>query len=213
VAEKVIEADALVAPVAAPAAAEAAGAGSATAGAAAGVSLFTGALIIVGVIVVLGATYYAVKLASEAQDLGEYGGTLPPGGVPAPTTPVPAPAPQAGPRTRHPNQTCDDDVYDQLRNAVLDCKTFSFSCSDDVERRALGITTRKAFEKLPDSAKWPCPEILGRLADAEKCAKARKDFQDQCFQGTSDDGHPQQVKDWEAAADECFRKAQARGCL
>jgi hypothetical protein len=170
------------------------------------------AIVVVGAIVIAGGILYAAHVASEAKDLGPYGGTLPPGGVPEPTqqeSPTPENAP---PRTRHPDQTCDDDVYDRLRQAVLDCKTISFSCSDDAERESLGITTRKAFNK-PGAPRWSKEEILRRLADAERCAKARNDFQNECFKGKANVGHEIQEADWEAAAETCREKARARGLL
>jgi hypothetical protein len=133
-----------------------------------------------------------------------------PAPAPAPAA-VPAPAPNP-PRTRHPDQICDDDVYDRLRAVVVDCKSRSFSCTDEAERRALGITTRKRFNELPDSQKWSCDEIRRRLQDAEECDRARKEFQTTCFGANTDAGHDRAMGDFAEAANICRAKFKQRGC-
>ena len=125
---------------------------------------------------------------------------------------------QASSQKRHPKQKddCPNELYDTLRGEIDKCKDLSFSCLDDVERAAFGITTRKAFEK-PGAPRWPREEILRRLEQAERCAKARDDFQTKCFLVSPGDpewkGHDKQRRDWETAAKRCREKARARGYL
>lgn len=52
----------------------------------AGVSLAALGLVAIGTLAMLGATYFVCKLIDEHHDLDEYGGTLPPGGLPEPKT-------------------------------------------------------------------------------------------------------------------------------
>ena len=52
----------------------------------AGVSLVALGLVAIGTLAMLGATYFVCKLIDEHHDLDEYGGTLPPGGLPEPKT-------------------------------------------------------------------------------------------------------------------------------
>jgi len=65
--------------------ADAVAATAGTAAGGAGIGLLAGAgVVVIGAIVILGVTYLAVKLYSEHKELDEYGGTLPPGGLPQP---------------------------------------------------------------------------------------------------------------------------------
>lgn len=134
------------------------------------------------------------------------------------SAPKPQPQPQTGTPKRHPKQKddCSNERYDELRDKITACKRMSFSCSDAAERAALGITTRKAFEK-PGAPRWPREEILRRLAQAEECAKARDDFQRECFEPSPGDpdweNHEKQRLDWKIAEQLCRDKARARGYL
>ena len=146
-----------------------------------------------------------------------------PGAAPRASLPKAAPSPVPKPATmpgqkRHPKQKddCPNELYDRLRDEINNCKGLSFSCSDAAERAALGITTRKGFEK-PGAPRWSRDEILRRLADAEKCANARDEFQSKCFPISPGDpeweDHQRQLRDWKTAVETCREKARARGYL
>ena len=66
-------------------------AGETAAGLFAELTLLTGVVIVAEVLLVAGGTIWLAKILSEAKDLDEYGGTLPPGGLPA-EGPTPAEA-------------------------------------------------------------------------------------------------------------------------
>jgi hypothetical protein len=138
-----------------------------------------------------------------------------PQATPQPGGPQPQPGPQTQIKKRHPDQLdeCSNELYDTLRQAVVDCKAMSFSCSDAAERETLGITTRKKFDKLPPSAKWQCLEILRRMGDAKKCDEARETFQKKCFGDKTDSGHDEAMESFAKAFESCRRKAIDRNCL
>jgi Domain of unknown function (DUF4157) len=154
---------------------------------------------------------------AEPEPRGEPGSVPKASGPKAASPPVAKPGMAPG-QKRHPKQKddCSNELYDQLRAKIENCKGLSFSCSDAAERAALGITTRKGFAK-PGAPRWDCVEILRRLGEAEKCAKARDDFQSKCFPISPGDreweDHQKQLADWKKAAQTCLDKALARNCL
>jgi hypothetical protein len=101
---------------------------------------------------------------------------------------------------KYPNQTCEEDVREELgRQKDAACKVI-WSCKNDVER--LG----KKNEKL-----LTCPELLFRIAIDKVCLDARKLVQSECFKGSPDEGHEEAIKGITNALNECIRKAAIRG--
>jgi len=113
-------------------------------------------------------------------------------------------------RTKHPDQTCEDEVYVPMRQEVEDCKLLASSCTDETERKALGVTTRKKFAKMAASEKWPVEEINRRLANARRYLNARETFQATCFAGITDEGHDRAMEQLRNAVESCEEKAKAR---
>ena len=131
VANDVVAGEALA--VAAPAAAEAVAApaaGGVIAGPSATGIVAAGAAVIVGVIIIAGATYYTIKLldaiadlgkeiADLGPDLGEYGGDLPPGGLPFTARET---APRQSPQPRHEPARYSQTESPPSEKTDLDCK-------------------------------------------------------------------------------------------
>jgi hypothetical protein len=42
---------------------------------------------------------------------------------------------------------------------------------------------------------YPCSLILARIAAVKACVAARQKVQDECFKGSPEKGHPQQIDD------------------
>jgi hypothetical protein len=115
-------------------------------------------------------------------------------------------------RTRHADQTCEDDVYDPLRDEVSACKLLECSCSDQTERKDLGLGSVKQLQKK-GAPRWSCAEITRRRDNAQRYADARRTFQDTCFTGKTDKGHEEAMDNLANAIATCNEKRKDRGCV
>ena len=114
-------------------------------------------------------------------------------------------------KTRHTDQTCEDDVYDPLRDEVTACKLLDCSCTDQTERKALGLGSIKQLQKK-NAPRWSCAEIQRRRDNAQRYANARRTFQDTCFTGITEKGHEEAMENLANAIATCNEKLKDRGC-
>ncbi len=108
--------------------------------------------------------------------------------APQPTTTA-QPAPTVVKPRKYPNQTCEEDERIRLeaaKKAVCPEKPQTFpgrSCH------------HKTAKEKALAEKYPCSLLRSRIAAVNTCVAARQKVQDECFKGSPDTGHPQQIAD------------------
>ncbi len=102
---------------------------------------------------------------------------------------------------RNPGQTCDDSLLDKLSNQKKDiCYSEKWGCKDEFEN--LGKKNQKLFT---------CAEILSRIARGTACLNVRKQIQAECYAGSPEPGHDQEITQIITSLTRCIEKAAVRG--
>jgi len=101
------------------------------------------------------------------------------------TTPA---APQPAPR-KYPNQTCEE--VDRIRLEADKDKV----CPQKPQTFPGESCHHKTPKEKARAQVYPCSLILARIAAIKVCVAARQKVQDECFKGSPETGHPQQIDD------------------
>jgi hypothetical protein len=133
---------------------------------------------------------YALSSSNDSEPITTPAPAPEPSATPAPIpVPIPVPAPQT---RRWPNQTCEDNVLDQLQaemHRICDAIPGD-SCSPS-----------KVSQKKLD--RRPCSAIRTRIAALKACLAARQRIQDECFGSQPDPRHAQAIQEITNAIQAC----------